>query len=183
MAMRHVIAVRHAPTEAEGVCVGNGDVPCTVSAQDAAAKILLAVSGRRFACVWSSSLERCRGPATLIARALGLPLCVDERLKEIDLGQWQLRTWSSIEATEPEQYKSWLEHWLTQTPPGGELPYEMLGRVEEWWRHLAPGIHLLISHAGVNRALRVLMGGKTWTEAMGGPVPHLQAESFRQPVG
>lgn len=178
MAMRHLIAVRHAPTDAEGLCVGNGEVPCTMSAQDAA-KMLQVVSGRRFACVWSSPLERCRGPAALVAQSLGLPLRVDDRVKEFDLGTWQLRTWASIEAAEPELYRSWLANWLTQAPPGGERPDQLLRRVGEWWNDLQPGAHLLISHAGVNRALRVLINGQTWSEAMAGPVPHLQAEHLR----
>jgi alpha-ribazole phosphatase len=180
MPARQVIAVRHAPTASQGLCVGSGDVPCTMSGEDAVTRILSSVANCGFQQVWSSPLERCRGPATLIARELRLPLSIDDRLKEIDLGEWQLRTWASIEATEPQRYKAWLEHWLTRAPPGGERPDEMLRRVETWWRQLSPGIHLLVSHAGVNRALRVLIDGKTWTEAMGEPVPHLQAESFRQ---
>lgn len=183
MAVRELTAVRHAPTLSQGLCVGRGDVPCTMSEQGAATRILSSLAKEDFMRVWTSPVQRCRGPASLVALALGLPLGVDERLQEIDLGRWQLRSWESIEAAEPELYKSWLENWLIQAPPGGERPDEMLRRVGEWWHELPPGKHLLVSHAGVNRALRVLLDGKTWMEAMREPIPHLQAERFREVVG
>jgi broad specificity phosphatase PhoE len=149
-----------------------------MSDDDAVATILPSVAGRRFVGVWTSPIQRCRGPAALIAERLRVPLFVDERLKEISLGEWQLRSWESIAASDPERYKSWLASWLTQAPPGGELPSALLGRVEKWWNELPDGEHLLISHAGVNRALRVLVGGQTWTRAMSMTVPHLQGELF-----
>ncbi len=175
---KYVLAVRHAPTVSAGLCVGNAEVACTLSEQDAAERILSRVDGCRFIRVWTSPIERCRAPAALIARRLRLPLGVDERLQEISLGEWQLRTWDAIAASEPERYQAWLENWLSEAPPGGELPSTLVRRVGEWWSGLPSGQHLLISHAGVNRALRVLVHGQSWTQAMSTAVPHLEAEGF-----
>jgi len=177
---KRVLAVRHAPTASPGLCVGNGEVPCAISEQDAAGRILASVAEYSFTCVWTSPVERCRGPAALIAQSLRVPLRIDDRLNEISLGEWQLRSWASIEASEPERYQSWLESWLTRAPPGGELPGELLRRVGEWWNDLPTGAHLLVAHAGVIRALRVLVDGKSWIKAMTVTVPHLQGESFEQ---
>ncbi len=178
-----LLAVRHAPTVAEGLCVGNGEVPCALSAHEAASTILRSLPERRFDHVWASPAERCRQPAKLIAERLRTPLSTDDRLKEICLGAWQLRSWASIEAADSSRYRSWLENWSTKAPPGGELPDAFLRRVASWWQALPAGAHLLVSHAGVNRALRLLIHGKTWQESMTMPVPHLQAELFEQVIG
>ena len=176
--MKRVVAIRHAPTQSTGLCVGNAEIPCTLPASDAAAMVLAAIGDSPFASVWTSPSERCRLPATLIARHLALPLHVDERLQEISLGRWQLQTWASIEATDASRYASWLTNWLTEAPPEGELPSALLHRVRDWWLQVQCGSHLLISHAGVHRALRVFLHGKSWEQVMGEPVPHLQHETF-----
>jgi broad specificity phosphatase PhoE len=72
------------------------------STEDAGEKIRLSMAERRFTWVWASPVERCKGPACFLADKLGVPLCTDPRLKEICLGDWQLRSWTSIEASEPE---------------------------------------------------------------------------------
>jgi broad specificity phosphatase PhoE len=151
-----------------------------LSVDEAAERIRPLLVEQCFSLVWTSPIERCRGLAARIAGELDLPLRVDDRLKEISLGDWQLRSWDEIAASEPNRYRAWLENWLTQAPPGGELASELLGRVRGWWSHLPAGQHLLISHAGVNRALRVLLGGQSWTRAMSMTVPHLQGEWFER---
>ncbi len=142
------------------------------------ATILQSMARRRFVDVWTSPIQRCRGPAGLIAERLRIPLFVDDRLKEISLGEWQLRSWESIAASDSNRYESWLANWLVQAPPGGELPSALLARVGEWWNELPNGDHLLVSHAGVNRSLRVLVHGQSWPQAMATAVPHLEVESF-----
>jgi alpha-ribazole phosphatase len=129
-------------------------------------------------CVWTSPRARCLAPARRVAQALQLPLRIDEGLREISLGEWQLRRWDDIAAVDGERLRAWMDDWQTQSPPGGECPAQLLQRVSAWWGDLEGGDHLLISHAGVHRALRVLLGGSSWSEAMGGEVPHLTGEWF-----
>ncbi|WP_438015580.1 histidine phosphatase family protein [Sorangium sp. So ce315] len=43
------------------------------------------------------------------------------------------------------------------------------------------GPHVLVAHAGVLRALRVVACGATWPEAMSAPAPHLAPERFPLP--
>lgn len=44
------------------------------------------------------------------------------------------------------------------------------------------GPHVLVAHAGVLRALRVVACGATWPEAMSAPAPHLAPERFPLPA-
>ena len=175
---RRVWAVRHAATESSGICVGDGDVPCMIPAEEAAASIMALLGDSAVICVWSSPRERCLGPARRVAQRLGVSLRVDERLREICLGQWQLKSWEAIDAANPEGFRAWMTNWLTQAPPGGEVPAQVQERVEAWWQGLPGGAHLLVAHAGVMRALHVLVNGMSWAEAMRADIPHLGGECF-----
>ena len=167
-----LMAVRHAPTDAEGICVGRFEVPVLVEHQESAARILDQLSIRPDA-VHSSPNPRCHDPAALVARHLGVTHHVAAELHEIHLGRWEGRRWAAIEREEPEPFAAYMANWERATPHGGESPADVADRVARWRRDLHPGLHLLVAHAGVVRALRVFMGA-SWAEAMRRSVRHLE---------
>jgi alpha-ribazole phosphatase len=173
-----LFAVRHAPTLARGLCVGDAEVDCSISAEQAAGRINTVVPDCRFASVWSSPRARCLQPARVLAEQLALPLQVDGRLREIGLGVWQGRPWSAIEAGDSARFHDWLSNWTDSAPPEGETAANLLLRVRSWWTELPSGCHLLVAHAGVIRGLRVLVHGDSWPQAMSEPVPYLQGQWF-----
>jgi alpha-ribazole phosphatase len=175
---KRLLAVRHAPTLSAGLCVGDADVPCAIPAPQAAEEILCLVGSRTFQEVWSSPSERCLMPARLVADRLALPLHVDDGLKEIHLGRWQMQPWTAIVSFDPVTYHAWMADWLTQAPPEGERPEQLSQRVSAWWNSLCAGDHLLVAHAGVVRALHVLTRGMSWPEAMQTQVMHLEGYWF-----
>ncbi|PSR22332.1 MAG: histidine phosphatase family protein [Sulfobacillus thermosulfidooxidans] len=59
--------------------------------------------------VFSSPLLRARKTALPITERLGLPLHLDDRLKEIDFGDWEGLTQQEIESNYPQQWQSWIE--------------------------------------------------------------------------
>jgi alpha-ribazole phosphatase len=121
----------------------------------------------RFDIVWASPLARCAAPARAIAARLQAELRIDQRLREIDFGRWDGRPWKEIEREEPSLYAAWMRDWLTRPPPEGEPIAIFEARVAAWARDLeATRRHLLIAHAGVMRALRVIEGGVSWSDAM-----------------
>jgi alpha-ribazole phosphatase len=129
--------------------------------------------------IWSSPLGRCAELAAALADALGAPLRIDERLREISFGAWEGRPWDEIARTEPEAHRRWMAGWRTEAPPGGEPLPAFEARIGGWWRTLDRGAdQLLVAHAGVTRALRVLAQRRSWEEALAAAVPHLQPERF-----
>ncbi|OLZ09276.1 histidine phosphatase family protein [Sulfobacillus thermosulfidooxidans] len=58
---------------------------------------------------FSSPLLRARKTALPITERLGLPLHLDDRLKEIDFGDWEGLTQQEIELNYPQQWQSWIE--------------------------------------------------------------------------
>jgi alpha-ribazole phosphatase len=142
-----------------------------------AAEQVLAALGTdhpRFDLVWASPLSRCVDPARAIAARLQAEVRIDDRLREIDFGRWDGRPWNEIEREEPSLYAVWMRDWLTRPPPEGESIATFEARVAAWARGLAAHRrHLLIAHAGVVRALRVIEGGVGWIAAMGLVLPPL----------
>ncbi|WP_437672762.1 histidine phosphatase family protein [Sorangium sp. So ce131] len=189
-----LVAFRHAPVPLAGVCYGRLDVAAELSPAGAADVIERALEdlGHRPGVVWSSPLSRCALPAAELAARLGVPHAVDDRLLEIAYGAWEGRAWSDIERDDPMAYAAWLDGWERIGPPGGESAIEVEARVRSFWRALAStsgargpasaaSPHLLVAHAGVLRALRVVACAVPWHEAMSAPAPHLAAERFPLP--
>jgi alpha-ribazole phosphatase len=158
---------RHAPVTVKGICYGQSDVETELSADDAA-RALGAVSA---SCVWSSPSRRCAE----IAARLGATHRVDARLLELSFGDWEGRAWSSLEGD--ALFDAWMRDWKSVAPPGGESVPQLESRVRAWLAELA-GEHALVAHAGVVRALRVILRGQSWDEAMRVEVPHLAWDTF-----
>ncbi|WP_437587561.1 histidine phosphatase family protein [Sorangium sp. So ce1000] len=187
-----LVAFRHAPVALSGVCYGRLDVAAELSPEEAAAAIErgLRELGVHPAVVWSSRLSRCALPAAELAARLGAPHAVDDRLVEISYGAWEGRAFADIERDDPAAYAAWLDGWERVGPPGGESAVDVEARVRSFWREIgtacgsAPGAspQLLVAHAGVLRALRVVACGATWPAAMSAPAPYLSAERFPLPT-
>ena len=129
MTLRRVTLLRHGQTEynAGGRMQGHLDTMLTDEgrAQAGAAAPLLA--GIRFDRIVSSDLSRALDTATVVAEATGLPLSVDKRLRETNLGMWQGRTVAEIEIDDPGAITAWRSdpRW---TPPGGESRVDVVNR-------------------------------------------------------
>jgi alpha-ribazole phosphatase/probable phosphoglycerate mutase len=110
-------------------------------------------------CPWdaivSSSLSRCRAFAEELAGRHGLPLEVDERLREIGFGDWEGRTAAELMENDSEVLLRFWSDPLNHTPPGAETLVEFRDRVIGAWNDILEhhaGQHLLIvGHAGQMR--------------------------------
>ena len=57
--------------------------------------------------IWSSPLKRARHTAEAIAAALGLPLLLEEGLRELHAGVFQGHLWADLEQRFPDALASW----------------------------------------------------------------------------
>ncbi|WP_198545752.1 histidine phosphatase family protein [Actinacidiphila yeochonensis] len=69
--------------------------------------------------VVSSPLARCRQTAEPLAALLGLPVAVDEGLRETDFGAWEGLTFAEARRQDPAALDAWLAA-PEAAPPGGE---------------------------------------------------------------
>jgi alpha-ribazole phosphatase len=77
----------------------------------------------------------------------------DERLMELNFGEWEQRRWDDIGAGE---LKVWTEDFVDQPCPDGESYREQFHRAVAFWDELYHRSHdvvFIITHAGFIRAL------------------------------
>ena len=145
--------------------MGQSVLPLTVSIDEAVAEVLASAP-----CVpkrlYSSDLPRCSDLAHGLADAWGIELKLTAELREMNFGSWEGRHYDDLEREDGARWRAWCDDWKHVAPPGGECLRTFTSRVEGWLKREQPDAHtLLVTHAGVIRALEV-MAGKTWDEAM-----------------
>jgi probable phosphoglycerate mutase len=124
--------------------------------------------------VVSSDLERVTQTAEPAARALGLPLRIDRRLREIDVGWWSGLTTEQIKARDPDAYAAFRAG--RDVARGGaetdmQLRDRVTGAVDDLQAESEPGTLLIFSHGGPVRALVADALGMSVAgqRALGGP--------------
>ena len=147
--------IRHfEPAVAPGICYGQTDLALRSSLDEQTARLealcaQLAAQAPANSRVFSSSLRRC---AEIADRLSGQALR-DDRLREIDFGDWEMQTWEAIGA---EALDAWAKDPAGFRPPRGETGYELQRRALHWLRATAE-VHdaaIVVTHAGVMRALQ-----------------------------
>ncbi len=140
--------IRHPePDVPEGTCYGRSDIGLTGDAGTEAARLArLLPAGIP---VFTSPLARCRN----VAQHLSLQPTIDERLIEMDFGDWELHRWDEIEKS---VFDAWIADILHFTPPGGEAAATMLARALDFiedLRTLEAPAAAVVTHGGVLRVL------------------------------
>jgi broad specificity phosphatase PhoE len=154
-----IVFVRHGetPPNREGLLLGRADPPLTDRGRAQAKDLghLLAAAG--VARVLTSPLRRARDTASPIAAECGASVDVDERLIEIDYGDWEGQSFAALDA---EVVGRWHRD-PDLTPPGGESLATVVERVsgfcEEWLRDENAGVIVAVSHVSPIKA------AVTWT--------------------
>ena len=128
-----LFAIRHAPTNTDGRCVGQTDVLPALTPAAAYADIVGEVP--EVDVIWTSPLGRCRMLAEEIGRVHNTQVVVDRRLLEISFGAWENRTWDELKRTDGERVS--MDGRLGEpAAPGGENPADMTARVSAWQREI-----------------------------------------------
>jgi len=112
--------------------------------------------------IWSSPLRRARDTAQVIADALGLPLQIEDRLRELHAGIFQGHLWADLESRFPEEVARWRSGDAHYRIPEGESRTQLAARGHEALAALADrdAAHMIVvAHGGVlTAALGSLLG-------------------------
>lgn len=137
---------------------GRTDAPLTARGEEQARLLAAALAGTGVSAVaiYSSPLRRAHDTATAIGAALGLPVNVDEALREQYFGAWENLTRAEVLARDPGGLAAW-EAGAESAPEGGEAPSALRARVAACADALAarhPGATIVLaSHVGPIKAL------------------------------
>ena len=182
-----LFVVRHAPAQVSGLCYGHLDVPVAPAAEEAARLAIASLEALGsaaskeipFAAIVTSPSERTRTLAEAMARALGLTAPrVDTRLREVDFGRWEGRTWDDLERDDGPAFREWMANWQHARAPGGEGVQDLMLRLEALVEEHAQTAEpcLLVTHAGPIRVLRALTQKRTLDDVWSESVQHLSVE-------
>jgi len=176
-----LVAVRHGPVAAAGLCYGRYDVPTINPPMQDAAVALERLGAQRNGArrVVTSPSIRCLHVAELVAQRLALPLVIDADLMELSMGVWEGRRYDDLAAEVPSEFHTWMKHWMKTHAPGGETVADLEHRVRRALERVAGDApELWFTHGGVIRCLRVILRGASWPDAMRDPVDYLTPTPF-----
>lgn len=111
--------------------------------------ILEICNGFKAEAIFSSPSLRCTRLAALFMQ----PFTIDDRLAELDFGNWDGHPWESLE---PEGLQYWMDNFVSRPVPGGESYLDLYERVLElvaFIRDCNLERVVLITHGGPVRAL------------------------------
>ncbi len=144
-----IFLIRHTtPDITYGTCYGFADLDLAPTFMEEAARIRNVLPEKIFS-VTASPLQRCSKLADVL---FGPGFRTDERLREVNFGDWEMLPWSEIADTTP---KNWMADYLTDPMPNGESYTQLYDRsvtaFEEIIRQQQDSA--IVTHGGVIRSI------------------------------
>jgi probable phosphoglycerate mutase len=179
----HLVHIRHGETDwnVEGRLQGQLDIPVNSRGRAQAAgnaqrlAAWMARTGRtpadfRYA---ASPLGRARQTLSIVTERLGHApaVALDERLKEVDFGDWSGWTYDELRAAGADGLvrARKRDKWAFR-PPGGESYAALADRVEDWLATVRSDT-VVVAHGGVFRVIQGHLCGTPWHEVPELPAP------------
>ena len=150
-----IILIRHTtPKVKKGICYGQSDIDTEESFEKEVLVIqsqLQKINNNIF--FYSSPLKRCRK----LAEKLSKKIRFDDRLKELNFGDWELKKWDDIDK---KILDIWMNDFVNIPPKNGESYIELFHRTSTFIKELKEeGIQkaVIVTHAGVIRSLHAFI--------------------------
>ena len=140
----------------QGTTYGFTDVPLRPTFEEEAERTRARLEGLQFDQVYCSPLSRCRR----LAAACGYenPI-LDDRLKELNFGEWEMKTWEEVSA-DPRSER-WFADWIHTPAPGGESLQDQYDRLANFLDELRRKPYqqvAIFAHGGILTCARVYAG-------------------------
>ncbi len=170
-----ITLVRHTAVAPEWqvICYGNTDIPLAGTFEEEAPRVAAQIDLSLYDRILSSPLSRALKLAQHCVPE-GTEIEVDDRLKEMNFGDWEGQHWTSILEAEQE-VSAFFEYFIDRPAPRGESLRDLAQRVadllDELYRSGAQRV-LLFSHGGVINAVRAMAGRITLQEAFAQILPY-----------
>lgn len=146
--------IRHTTPDIEkGICYGSADINLANSFE-IERNVILSKLKDNYDAVFTSPLSRCKKLSKFIHSETH---SIDDRIKEYDFGDWELKPWSEIN-DEKAQY--WMDNYISSPAPNGDSLISMKNRVDDFWQEITQ-LNLsriaIVTHAGVIRLIHGLI--------------------------
>jgi len=152
-----LILVRHTTLDIEaGICYGQSDILPSVNFVEEADIVRDKLKKLNSARVYTSPLERCRK----LAEFCGFEnTIIDDRLMELNFGEWELKPWNEIKG---EYAEKWFKDYYNIACPGGETLKDLVKRIKDFVNELykvnSDNI-IAFTHSGPIRVFHQILNG------------------------
>lgn len=173
--MTTLILIRHGQsvTNLTRTFTGQNDVPLTDLGREQAERTALYLDRFPITAIWSSDLSRARETAAPTAKRHGLTVRTDPRLREMNAGEWQGKTFEQLTADYPDTYGLMRSNVGLVKCPGGETFADVYRRVtacvDEIVHANRDGCVAVFCHGGPMRAMGCFWYGLPVERASGIP--------------
>jgi len=150
-------------------CYGQSDIDVKESFIKEVEKLYTKLIDYSITEIYSSPLMRCHKMAQFIQQKTESVLILDDRLKEMNFGNWEMENWADISRAD-------LDVWATNPfgfkPPMGESFNDIILRSTEFYEEMKfKSSSLIVTHAGIIRAYLVTLLGMSPKDALNFELP------------
>ncbi len=161
--MLRLFLVRHGKIDAgEGLYIGHSDVPLSQEGIDQAERTKARLAREKITAVYSSDLSRARRTAEIIASAHNLTVSLNPKLRELNFGLMEGKSYLEIRGLYPALSTEWFAG-PDFALPGGESLKDVEKRLKTFLHSVVKSMTdenvLLVSHKGAIRVLVCILMG------------------------
>ena len=175
-----MIFLRHpTPHVEQGICYGRTDLDIAPIGHEQIDKAL--ESTPKFTRIVASPALRCRKLTLSLAERENLKPVFDERLWEMNMGDWEGLAWKAIDRNASEE---WLKDPINNSTPNGEAFRDLQKRVLECIGELMDEqaqSTVVVCHAGPIRATQMHWHGISFREAFAETPPYSEPIRLMHP--
>lgn len=155
--------IRHTKVDVEPrVCYGQTNVDVASTFMDEAQKVKNTIKDIPFDKVYSSPLKRCRKLSNFLFKD---EIIFDDRLMELNFGNWEMKEWDKITDSE---YFQWMNNYIETPCLNGESFIDLHQRVGEFVEELKKTNHknvAIVAHGGSIRSIILKITNKELKDA------------------
>ena len=145
----NITLIRHTAVDVpQGIIYGQSDVELASTFEQEAKEISDQLN-ETFDVVYSSPLKRC----VQLAKKISTNILYDDRLKELNFGNWEGKLWKDIEQT--REAKAWFNDYLQVKCPNGESYQDLIERIKSFINEILRNPYeniCIVTHSGPIRA-------------------------------
>lgn len=144
-----ITLIRHTSVNIpKGMIYGQTEVSLNKTFEEEATETLNKITDK-FDIIYSSPMTRCQ----LLAQKIAPEIICDNRLKELNFGNWEGKFWNDIDQT--EEAKKWFADYINTPCPAGESYQDLINRIQSFYSEIinseAKRI-CIVTHGGPIRA-------------------------------